>query len=103
MTVYVDDRRQKKGNLVLSVMTSEDVGELTAMSGKASIPEALYRADDWPLYEVTDEMRQRAIDVGAEAVPQYKLKRMMTAWLRGLGKDDEGLGSAVTADQPAVE
>ena len=102
MTVYVDDRRQKAGNLVLSVMTGDDPGELTALASRVKVMISLFDTKDWPRYWVTDEMRQRAIDAGAEAVPTYKLKRMMTAWLRGLGKDDEGLGS-VTTDHPAVE
>ena len=90
MTVYVDDRNAKKGNLVLSVMTGsgDDWPEVDRMAEKIGAL-AMRRDDDWPLYEVTGEMRQRALDAGAEAVPQYKLKRMMSAWLRGLGKDED--------------
>lgn len=81
MTVLVDDARWPwRGRRWAHLVSDDDLDELHAFAAELGVPRRAFQGDH---YDIPDELRARALELGAEAVDARTLvRRLRSAGLR---------------------
>lgn len=78
MTVYVDNARNRFGRMFMSHMIADTPDELHGMADKIGVARRWYQKNaSWPHYDVCQEKRARALELGAVALTTRELVKVI--------------------------